>query len=100
MEKKKSTRKKITLLQAIEKVIESVEDSKLDEKILSKVKPYSCFLAESYGITEMQAVLFCVCLEKGPPTNANSSPAPVAQQYTRYASLMAIAATMVTLGIT
>ncbi len=66
MEKKKSTRKKITLLQAIEKVIEGVEDSKLDKKILSKVKPYSCFLAESYGITEMQAVLFCVCLEKGP----------------------------------
>ena len=45
MEKKKSTRKKITLLQAIEKVIEGVEDSKLDKNILSKVKPYSSFLA-------------------------------------------------------
>ena len=66
MEKKRSTKKKITLLQAVEKVIALTEDSKLDKKILQKVKPYSSFLAESYGITEMQAVLFCVCLEKGP----------------------------------
>ena len=65
MEKKRST-KKLTLLQAVEKVITFTEDSKLDKKILQKVKPYSSFLAESYGITEMQAVLFCVCLEKGP----------------------------------
>ncbi len=66
MEKKRSTKKKITLLQAVEKVIALTEDSKLDKKILQKAKPYSSFLAESYGITEMQAVLFCVCLEKGP----------------------------------
>ena len=65
MEKKRTT-KKITLLQAIEKVIALTEDSKLDKKILQKAKPYSNFLAESYGITEMQAVLFCICLEKGP----------------------------------
>ena len=65
MEKKRTT-KKITLLQAIEKVITLTEDSKLDKKILQKAKPYSSFLAESYGITEMQAVLFCVCLERGP----------------------------------
>ena len=66
MEKKKSTKKTFTLLQAIEKVITLTEDSKLDKKILQKVKPYSSFLAKSYGITEMQAVLFCICLEKGP----------------------------------
>ena len=66
MEKKRSTKKKITLLQAVEKVITLTEDSKLDKKILQKAKPYSSFLAESYGITEMQAVLFCVCLERGP----------------------------------
>ena len=66
MEKKRSTKKKITLLQAVEKVITLTEDSKLDKKILQKAKPYSSFLAESYGITETQAVLFCVCLEKGP----------------------------------
>ena len=65
MEKKRTT-KKFTLLQAIEKIVEIVEDSKLDKKTLQKVKPYSNFLATSYGITEMQAVLFCVCLEKGP----------------------------------
>jgi len=44
--KKKIQQKSVpTLLQAIEKVVE---------------------LAESFGITERQAVLFCVCMEKGP----------------------------------
>ena len=38
MEKKKTT-KKITLLQAVEKVITLTEDSKLDKKILQKAKP-------------------------------------------------------------
>ncbi len=58
--------KNVTLLQAIGKIIESVEDSKLDKKVLRKIKPYSSFLAISYGITELQAIFFCICLEKGP----------------------------------
>lgn len=58
--------KNVTLLQAIGKIIESVEDSKLDKKVLRKIKPYSSFLATSYGITELQAIFFCICLEKGP----------------------------------
>ena len=31
-----------------------------------KAAPEIGLLAESYGITERQAVLFCVCMEKGP----------------------------------
>ena len=58
--------KNVTLLQAIGKIIESVENSKLDKKVLRKIKPYSSFLAKSYGITELQAIFFCICLEKGP----------------------------------
>lgn len=58
--------KNVTLLQAIGKIIESVENSKLDKKVLRKIKPYSSFLATSYGITELQAIFFCICLEKGP----------------------------------
>ena len=36
------------------------------KKIQQKSAPEISLLAESYGITERQAVLFCVCLEKGP----------------------------------
>ena len=55
-----------TLLQAIEKVVELAEDSKMSEEFMLKAAPEIGLLAESYGITERQAVLFCVCMEKGP----------------------------------
>ena len=55
-----------TLLQAIEKVVELAEDSKLSNEFMLKAAPEIGLLAESFGITERQAVLFCVCMEKGP----------------------------------
>ena len=66
MEKKKIAKEEPTLLQAIEKIIAHTEDSKLDKKILSKIKPYSSFLAKCYGITELQAILFSISLQLGP----------------------------------
>lgn len=66
MEKKKIAKEEPTLLQAIEKIIAHTEDSKLDKKILNKIKPYSSFLAKSYGITELQAIFFCISLQQGP----------------------------------
>ena len=65
--RKKSQLKPVpTLLQAIEKVVELAEDSKMSEEFMLKAAPEISLLAESYGITERQAVLFCVCMEKGP----------------------------------
>ena len=58
--------KEMTLLQAIERVVELAEDSKLSNELLEKGKTEIQLLAKSYGITERQAVLFCVCMEKGP----------------------------------
>ena len=58
--------KEITLLQAIERVVELAEDSKLSKEFMKKAKAEIQLLAKSYGITERQAVLFCVCMEKGP----------------------------------
>jgi len=55
-----------TLLQAIEKVVELAEDSKMSDEFMLKAAPEISLLAESFGITERQAVLFCVCMEKGP----------------------------------
>jgi len=65
--KKKIQQKSVpTLLQAIEKVVELAEDSKMSEEFMLKAAPEISLLAEGYGITERQAVLFCVCMEKGP----------------------------------
>ena len=58
--------KEMTLLQAIERVVELAEDSKLSKVFMKKAKAEIQLLAKSYGITERQAVLFCVCMEKGP----------------------------------
>ena len=69
MEKKiqvKSKKKEMTLLQAIERVVELAEDSKMSKEFMKKAKTEIQLLAKSFDITERQAVLFCVCMEKGP----------------------------------
>ena len=64
--KKKLQKKEMTLLHAIERVVELSKDSKMSQEFMKKAKTEIQFLAKSYGITERQAVLFCVCMEKGP----------------------------------
>ena len=62
----KKNEKPITLLDAIEEIITKSEDSKLSDSFFKKSSREIKFLAESYGISERQAVLFCVAMEKGP----------------------------------
>lgn len=62
----KTKNKELTLLQAIERVVELAENSKLSKEFMKKAKTEILLLVRSYGITERQAVLFCVCMEKGP----------------------------------
>ena len=62
----KAKKKEITLLHAIERVVELSKDSKMSQEFMKKAKTEIQLLAESYGITERQAVLFCICMEKGP----------------------------------
>ncbi len=64
--KKKAVFTMPTLLQAIERVVTLSEDSKMSEDIMMQAAPELGFLADSFGITERQALLFCVCMEKGP----------------------------------
>ena len=64
--KMNNKKKEMTLLQAIEHVVELSEDSKMSQEFMKKAKAEIQLLAKSYGITERQAVLFCVCMEKGP----------------------------------
>ncbi len=56
----------LTLLQAIERVVELSKDSQMSDEFMMKASPEIGFLSESYGISERQAVLFCICMEKGP----------------------------------
>ncbi|MBO7281247.1 MAG: AAA family ATPase [Bacteroidaceae bacterium] len=63
---KRTVKKQLTLIDAIETIIEKSEDSKLGKELFKEAKREIKFLAESYGISEMQAVLFCVAMEKGP----------------------------------
>lgn len=65
--KKKTLQKSVpTLLQAIERVVELSKDTKMSEEFMLLASPEIGLLAESFGITERQAVLFCICMEKGP----------------------------------
>lgn len=56
----------MTLLRAMEKIVEVSKNSKMKPTALRKAKTEIKYLAERYGITEQQAVIFCVCLERGP----------------------------------
>ncbi len=56
----------MTLLDAIENVVETSRDSKLEAKLLKKIAPEIKLLSDQYGITPQQAILFCICMEKGP----------------------------------
>jgi hypothetical protein len=64
--KKNTEKKEMTLLQAIERVVELSKDSKMSAAFMRKANKEIDFLAESYGITGRQAVIFCICMERGP----------------------------------
>ena len=56
----------ITLLEAIEQIVSISEESALDAGVMPKLKPWSSYLARRYGITERQAIIFSICMERGP----------------------------------
>ena len=55
-----------TLLEAIERVVDLSEGSKMSDEFLLAASPEIGLIADSYGISEQQAVLFCICMERGP----------------------------------
>ena len=64
--KQKKQAKVPTLLEAIEKVATLSEDSKMSDEFMNATSLEITLLAKSYDITERQAVIFCICMEKGP----------------------------------
>ena len=63
---KRTQKTEMTLLDAIEKVVEASRDSKLSAAAKRRMSAPAKFIAESFGITTVQAILFCICMEKGP----------------------------------
>ena len=64
--KRTKVKQEMTLLRAIERVVEVSNDSKLSAEAKAEMADEVRYIAERYGITERQAILFCVCMEKGP----------------------------------
>ena len=64
--KSRSKKPECTLLQAVERIVEESRDSKLSAKFMDKCKDEIQLVANAYGITPMQAILFCTTLECGP----------------------------------
>ena len=64
--KKTNSQQPMTLLRAIENIVEMSRDSHLSIEAKVNMAEEVKFLAESFGITERQAIFFAVCLEKGP----------------------------------
>ena len=71
MDKKTITQKtqkkqNLTLLQAIEAVAENSRDSKMSTDFMKASSKEIKFLAEQYGISERQAIIFAICMDEGP----------------------------------
>jgi len=64
--KRTKVEKEMTLLRAIEHVVEVSKNSKLKAESKAEMANEVRYIAERYGITERQAILFCVCMERGP----------------------------------
>ena len=64
--KRTKVENELTLLRAIERVVEVSKDSKLKAEAKVEMADEVRYIAERYGITERQAILFCVCMERGP----------------------------------
>ena len=64
--KRTKVEREMTLLRAIEKVVEVSKGSKLKAEAQAEMIDEVRYIAERYGITERQAILFSICMERGP----------------------------------
>ncbi len=67
-DKNKTTKSKrqLTLLDAVETIASTARNSQLSDEFMKQCKREIKLVADSYGITAQQAILFCITLECGP----------------------------------
>ena len=63
---KRTTSKRLTLLKAVETIVEKSCDSQLCDLFLKQCKKEIKLVADAYNITPQQAILFCITVECGP----------------------------------
>ena len=63
---KRATKKQLTLMSAVETIVDKADNSQLSDKFMLQCKDEIQFIADAYGITPMQAILFCIVIECGP----------------------------------
>jgi hypothetical protein len=56
--------RKLTLLSAIEQIVELSIDSNLNDEFFTKAKRYITYLSKRYSLTPIQAVLFAIFIDK------------------------------------
>ena len=61
-----TTKKQLTLLESVERIVSYARNSHLSKQFMTHCKDEIQFVADAYGITPQQAILFCVTLECGP----------------------------------
>lgn len=64
--KKLSSKTEMTLLQAVERIVQLSKGTLLSKTFMKLAGTEAGYLAKKYGITKTQAVLFSVCMEVGP----------------------------------
>lgn len=68
---KRAAKKQLTLMSAVETIVDKAYNSQLSDKFMQQCKEEIQFVADSYGITPMQAILFCIVIECGPRNVSN-----------------------------
>ena len=63
---KRTTSKQLTLMKAVETIVEKSCDSQLCDLFLKQCKKEIKLVADAYNITPQQAILFCITVECGP----------------------------------
>ena len=63
---KGTTKRQLTLLESVETIVDKARNSQLSEKFMTQCQDEIQFIADAYGITPQQAILFCITLECGP----------------------------------
>ncbi len=62
----KAQKENISYLSIIEHIVNFSKGSKLDAAFMKKTRPWLKCIADAFGITEVQATLFSICMERGP----------------------------------
>ncbi|MCH5215027.1 MAG: ATP-binding protein [Muribaculaceae bacterium] len=69
----KAVKRPKNLLEAMESVVEVIEDSKMDEEIIATLRPCTSYITKLLGITPVQAIFLSIFIDKSEDTRIRPS---------------------------